>query len=393
MHSMIRRSLVASGVLALLTGCTGGTGGSGSGTTRTGEAKPSSAPTSAGGYGDILVDGKPVTGSKAIANTKFPYQRTYTDGELYAPVTGYRTLMYGTTGLESVYDDALAKRSEDVMTTVDPAVQKAAFAALGDARGAAIALDAKTGALLAVVSTPSYDATKFSNNTRRDLATWKELNNDSRQPLFNRALREATAPGETFDVVIAAAALEHELYAGVDERTAGGSGACERASIRTALKNSCDAVFTKMAADLGESQLRETAEKFGFNWSDPKVPVRTNAGTFDGDGITATPLQMARVTAALADGGRLAAPHLVEQSSTGEARQIVSAKTAESLRSALQDKTEWTPTDAGEGNPSSWSLAYARKGNGDLVALAVRVTGQDAGAAALVAEKMAGAVS
>ncbi|MBE4734463.1 hypothetical protein HW845_06175 [Streptomyces sp. ND05-3B] len=90
--------------------------------------------------------------------------------------------------------------------------RKAAFDALGDRRGAAVALDAETGELLAVVSTPSYDPSAFSGCTTADGKAWRDANADTDEPMLNRALRETTAPGETFDIVVAAAALDHGLH-------------------------------------------------------------------------------------------------------------------------------------------------------------------------------------
>ncbi|MGW0185768.1 penicillin-binding transpeptidase domain-containing protein [Streptomyces sp. NPDC003362] len=189
---------------------------------------------SAQGLGDIAVAGRPVTGSEPSGAKKIPFQRTYTDGALNAPVTGYRSLAFGRSGLEAVYDSDLF-RGSDVVTTIEPAAQKAAFTALGDDEGADVALDASTGDLLAVVSTPSYDPVGFSGRLPADAEAWRELNQDSRRPLRDRALRDATAPGGTFDVVIAAAALEHGLYRSADEPTrTGGSGDCAGACIRPA---------------------------------------------------------------------------------------------------------------------------------------------------------------
>lgn len=124
--------------------------------------------------GNIIVAGDSVTGSARTKDSDLAYKRTYTDGELYAAVTGYASQAYAPTQLEGVYQDLLdgtdlrlktvmdtvtGKRADpgNVITTIEPAVQKAAFDALGDNKGAAVAIDPKTGRILAVVSTPSYD--------------------------------------------------------------------------------------------------------------------------------------------------------------------------------------------------------------------------------------------
>ncbi|MEU8700856.1 penicillin-binding transpeptidase domain-containing protein [Streptomyces sp. NPDC048680] len=391
MSSVIKRSLVAPWLLALLAGCTGGAD-----SPNESKVKPSSSDT-AGGYGDILVDGRPVTGSKPSGNKKIPYQRTYTDGALYASVTGYRSLAFGAAGLESIYEDTLTHRKgDDVETTIDPEVQKAAFEALGERRGAAVALNAGTGALLAVVSTPSYDPAAFSGYSPKDQEAWRKAGDDKNEPMFNRALREATAPGETFDVVIAATALDHGLYDTVDEPTHGGSGECANATIREALARSCDEYFAKLATELGEEKLRETAEEFGFGDDELKVPNRvaeSRYGSYRNGDITVTPLQLARVTAALANRGLLRGPHLVAEDEEGPVTQSVPAATAGLLLPAVREKKEWAPTGASDGTPSSWSLTYAQTERGDTVALVVRVATSNAATAARVTAAMAEALS
>ncbi|MEE4494957.1 penicillin-binding transpeptidase domain-containing protein [Streptomyces sp. BE230] len=390
MPSLIKRSLVVPWLLVLLAGCAGGTD-----SPTESKVKPSSGNT-AGGYGDILVAGRPVTGAKPSGNKKFPYQRTYTEGALYAPVTGYRSLAFGAAGLESIYEDTLTHRKGDVETTIDPEVQKAAFEALGERRGAAVALNARTGALLAVVSTPSYDPAAFSGNFPKDQDAWRKAGDDKNRPMLNRALLEATAPGETFDIVIAAAALDHGLYDTVDEPTHGGSGECANATIREALARSCDENIAKLATELGEEKLRDTAGAFGFGDDELLVPNRVTEsryGSYGNGDITVTPLQLARVTAALANRGLLKGPHLVAEDEEGLVTQSVPAATAGLLLPAVRGKKEWAPTDAGDGTPSSWSLTYARTEKGDTVALVVRVATSDAATAAHVTAAMAEALS
>lgn len=390
MPSLIKRSLVVPWLLVLLAGCAGGTD-----SPTESKVKPSSGNT-AGGYGDILVAGRPVTGSKPSGNKKFPYQRTYTEGALYAPVTGYRSLAFGAAGLEAIYEDTLTHRKGDVETTIDPEVQKAAFEALGERRGAAVALNARTGALLAVVSTPSYDPAAFSGNFPKDQDAWRKAGDDKNRPMLNRALLEATAPGETFDIVIAAAALDHGLYDTVDEPTHGGSGECANATIREALARSCDENIAKLATELGEEKLRDTAGAFGFGDDELLVPNRVTEsryGSYGNGDITVTPLQLARVTAALANRGLLKGPHLVAEDEEGLVTQSVPAATAGLLLPAVRGKKEWAPTDAGDGTPSSWSLTYPRTEKGDTVALVVRVATSDAATAAHVTAAMAEALS
>ncbi|MCI3224584.1 penicillin-binding protein 2 [Streptomyces sp. NP-1717] len=425
--------------------------------------------------GDIVVAGSPVTGSaRTSVSDDLKYKRTYTDGELYAAVTGYSSQAYRSTQLEGIYRDVLdgtdprLKNPLDaltgehaapgsVLTTIDPAVQKAGFEALGDKKGAAVAIDPATGRILGMVSTPSYDPSAISGTTDGD--AWNRLTSDPDRPMANRALRQPLPPGSTFKLVVAAAALEDGLYASVDTRTRSPepftlpgtstvlpnentSAPCEDATIRTALKYSCNNVFAKMAADLGEEKVRATASEFGFNDSEQDVPVRaaesvypsgmddaqtalTGIGQFD---VTATPLQMAMVSSALANDGVLESPHMVSRvvDANGDtltsyedesSRRIVSSSTAEQLRSAMVTVVEeGTGSNArvdgaevggktgtaqhGVNNsrtPYAWFTSYAKDSStGKEVAVAVLVQDSDAarsdvsgnGLAAPIAKRM-----
>ncbi|MFE7397873.1 peptidoglycan D,D-transpeptidase FtsI family protein [Streptomyces sp. NPDC057557] len=407
--------------------------------------------------GDIIVAGNPVTGSKRTVGSDLAYKRTYTQGDLYSAVTGYSSQAYGATQIEGIYshvldgtDDRLKNPMDlvtgkqaspgNVLTTIDPDVQKAAYEALGNDKGAAVAIDPKTGQILGMVSTPSYDPSTISGTTDGD--AWKKLLDDDSKPLVNRALRQPLAPGSTFKLVVAAAALENGLYGSVDERTdspnpytlpgtstvlknENASAPCENATLRTALQYSCNNVFAKVAADLGQDKVRAMAEKFGFNTEKLDVPVRaaqsvypsgmdkpqtalTGIGQFE---VTATPLQIAMVSATLANGGELAAPHMVsevtdskgntlEDFADGDTKRVVSQTTAEQLRSAMVTVVEeGTGTNAriagaevggktgtaqnGVGNsktPYAWFTSYAKDdSSGKEVAVAVLV--EDSGAA------------
>ncbi|WP_155054923.1 peptidoglycan D,D-transpeptidase FtsI family protein [Streptomyces blattellae] len=403
--------------------------------------------------GNIIVAGESITGSARTEGSDLAYKRTYTEGELYAAVTGYASQSYAPTQLEGIYQDLLngtdtqlktmmdtvtGTRAEpgNVVTTIDPDVQRAAYEALGDKKGGAVAIDPTTGQILAVVSTPSYDPTALTDaDTAGD--AWKQLNDDPDKPLTNRALRQPLPPGSTFKLVVAAAALEDGLYASVDDRTdspdpytlpgstsaldnENASAPCENATIRTALQYSCNNVFAKMAVDLGQDRVKAMAEKFGFNDETQDVPVRaypsvypsgmddaqtglTGIGQFD---VTATPLQMAMVSAAIANGGEMVTPHMVSQTtdSGGDALEnydaetdttrIVSSDTAEQLQSAMETVvSEGTGTNAqipgatvggktgtaqhGENNsqtPYAWFTSYAKSDStGKEVAVAVIV--------------------
>lgn len=406
--------------------------------------------------GNIIVAGDPVTGSERTKGSDLRYKRVYGNGALYSAVTGYSSQVYGATQLEGIYRDVLdgtdtrlknpvdtltGKRADpgDVVTSIDPAVQKAAYQALGGKKGAAVAVDPESGKILGLVSTPSYDPSKISGATDGD--AWKRLTEDEDKPLVNRALRQPLPPGSTFKLVVAAAALEDGLYGSVDEKThspdpytlpgtttplknENPSAPCENATIRTALQYSCNNVFGKMAADLGQDKVKAMAEKFGFNDAEQDVPVRasesvypsgmdkaqtalTGIGQYD---VTATPLQMAMVSAAIANGGTLADPHMVSKVTDADgstledvdanagSRRVVSSGTAEQLRSAMETVVEdGTGSNAriggatvggktgtaqhGENNsktPYAWFTSYAENGGGKKVAVAVLIEDSDA---------------
>ncbi|WP_369197726.1 peptidoglycan D,D-transpeptidase FtsI family protein [Streptomyces djakartensis] len=407
--------------------------------------------------GDIIVGGRSVTGSAPTTTGDLAYKRTYRDGRLYAAVTGYASQAYAPTQLEGIYTDLLngtdsrlksvmdtltGRRADpgNVITTIDPDVQKAAFEALGDKKGGAVAIDPRTGRILAVVSSPSYDPSSLTDANTAG-AAWKKLTADPDKPLVNRALRQPLPPGSTFKLVVAAAALEDGLYTSVDQRTdspdpytlpgttreltnENPDAPCTDATIRTALQYSCNNVFAKMAVKLGQDKVKAMAEKFGFNDDELDVPVRaytsvypsdmypsqtalTGIGQFD---VTATPLQMAMVSAAIANDGKLVSPHMVSQitDSGGDvledyddagSKEILSSSTAEQLQSAMRTVVEkGTGTNArvpgatvggktgtaqhGENNsqvPYAWFTSYGTsESSGKEVAVAVVVEQSDA---------------
>ncbi|MEU5208105.1 penicillin-binding protein 2 [Streptomyces sp. NPDC020742] len=317
--------------------------------------------------GNIIVGGQPVTGSVATSGD-FKYKRTYKDGPMYAPVTGFASQAQGQTFLEGTYnkllsgkDDRLAfkhaqavltgekPRGGDVITTIDPKAQKAAYKGLTDlnAKGAVVALDPRDGRVLALASTPSYDPSTFAGISDAESRKFKALDDDKDKPVSNRALRETYPPGSTFKILTAAAALEHGVVSDIDAPSGAPApyqlplsttkvgndvpGApCNNASLKTGMQWSCNNVFLDTALKVGKDKMRETAQKFGFN-SDvydkefgdllaskslyPKAldkPQTALTGMGQGS-LTSTPMQMAMVTAALANDGKLMMPHVVDE--------------------------------------------------------------------------------
>lgn len=187
--------------------------------------------------GGILVGGSSVTGSQQTGG-QLAYARTYRDGPLYAPVTGFASQTYGTSLLEGTEDGLLSgtssqlasvplwneitrdrQRPGDVHTTIDAAAQKAAYDGLAGRRGAVAAVDPATGRILALVSSPSYDPGLLAGTGPAVTDQWQRLNDDPAQPMLDRAIRQTYPPGSTFKVVTAAAALESGAVTDLDAPT------------------------------------------------------------------------------------------------------------------------------------------------------------------------------
>ena len=408
--------------------------------------------------GDILVDGRPVTGSRD-SGERLRYERTYQHGPLYAPVTGFASQAYGTAFLENTEDDVLsgtdpmlsppplwndATRARnpggDVVTTLDPAAQQAAYAGLGDRWGAVAAIEPSTGRILALVSTPSYDPERLSGTDRAVAREWKRLNRSPDRPMLNRAIQQTYPPGSTFKVVTAAAALDAGLVTDLDAPTDSpdpyrlpGSSAeltndvegCADASLRQAFEWSCNTVFAKLGADVGPEGMASAAAGFGFNDPEVGIPFPVSASTFRtrldkaqlalssiGQSDTrATPLQMAMVSAAVANGGSVRAPHLVERTTTADGatvsatrprtlRRAMNTATAMRLRTLMTNVvTEGTGTNAAipgatvggktgtaqhgignSGTPYAWFISWAHAAGAMEPAVAVAVVVEDAAA-------------
>ena len=314
--------------------------------------------------GPILVAGRPVARS-VETNDRLKYLRRYTEGKLYAPATGFYSIVYGSSGIEQEENSVLAgtddslfvRRVIDLLTgtppkggsvalTINPAAQKAAYDGLLalHARGAVVAVDPSTGAILAMVSTPSYDPNDLSSHdTAAVRKNYDRLSSLKSRPMLNRSIRQTYPPGSTFKLVTSAAALESGKYTPdtpvdnssqlkLPQSTAvlpnenGGPCTSGQATLTDALVNSCNVAFGRIGLELGDDALRAQAQKFGFDQAF-EVPMRTVASRFPEDpdlpqtalsaigqyDVRATPLQMALVAAAIANRGVLMKPYLVDE--------------------------------------------------------------------------------
>lgn len=313
--------------------------------------------------GPILVDGVAIAQSDPV-DDNFSYLRVYSNGPLYAPITGYFTLNQGTTGIEGALNDYLSGTSnaqffdqinaiftgqspkgDAVELTIDPAVQQVAWDALGNNSGAVVALDPKTGAILAMVSKASFDPNLLAvHSSSRVLEAYDALTNDPAKPLYNRAIAgDLYAPGSVFKLVVAAAAFESGNFtpdsefpnpatltlpqsSSVITNSEGGScGGGETVSIATALRLSCNITFAQLGLAVGYDAIAKKAAEFGFG-SSLDIPMSTTPSVYpqtDSDAelmlssfgqasVRVTPLQIAMVSAAIANGGVLMQPTLVE---------------------------------------------------------------------------------
>lgn len=308
--------------------------------------------------GSILAAGKTEIATTKASKDRFDYQRVYPDGSRYAPITGFYSYDHGSTGLESSYntelagtDDALFVRrlidlatgrdaqGASVQTTIVPKIQQAAATALGRQKGAVVALDPETGAVLALVTSPTYDPNLVASH---DVAAagkaYDRLAQADDRPLSNRAAREIYPPGSTFKLVTAAAALgagkkaDSTVAAPTRLKLPGtntylpNEGSCggTEITITQALKVSCNTAFANLGIDVGQDRLRKQAQLFGFDSRhlpelggvasrfpdslNPSQLALSSIGQFD---VAASPLQMAMVTAAIANDGVLMDPYLV----------------------------------------------------------------------------------
>ncbi|MEV0480495.1 penicillin-binding protein 2 [Streptomyces sp. NPDC050508] len=409
--------------------------------------------------GDIIVDGNPITGSTETSTSglnDLKYKRTYKNGAMWAPVTGYASQAFGANQLESIEDGILSgtddrlffrntlnmitgkeKSGGNVVTTLNEAAQKAAWNGLTKqgGKGAVVALDPSTGKILALASYPSYDPSSFAgNSTSTDSKAWTKLQKkyDPNDPMLNRALRETYPPGSTFKVVTASAALENNLYSSADTATNSplpwtmpgtttqlkneGNIPCKNATLREALRVSCNTVFGKVGADLGNAKMLAEAKKFGFD-AEQFTPIRSSASVFSDNMNTsqtalssigqyntaATPLQMAMVASAVANDGKLMKPYMVDklqsanvdtiaQTEPEQLSQPLSSKNAQILQSMMEtvvkDGTGKNAQISGvtvggktgtaqhgvanSENPYAWFLSYAKLPDGSSpVAVAV----------------------
>jgi penicillin-binding protein A len=300
---------------------------------------------------------------------RFRFLRVYPDPQVYAPVTGFYSLRYSSTGLERAEDSILngsderlfARRIADfftgrdprggnVDTTIKPQVQQAAWDAMAQGcggrpcTGAVVAIEPSSGRILAMVSLPSFDQNALaSHDVDEQAQAWQKLRDDPGNPMLNRAIAETYPPGSTFKVITTAAALQ----AGATENdpltssptfqlpdsTAvlenyGGNpcGSGPTVPLKEAFAKSCNTAFVQLGIKTGVDPLRSMATAFGFDVPPNPIPLQVTESTvgpivdaaalgmssMGQKDVAVTPLQNAMVAAAVANRGVLMQPYLVD---------------------------------------------------------------------------------
>ena len=295
-------------------------------------------------------------------NDEFERLRQYPEGDLFSHLTGFFSFNFGADGIERSYnEDLVGRKTEDVKKlsdllvkkehvgdvtlTLSKRVQQVATEQLGERKGAVVALDPTTGAILAMADYPRFDPNPLaSHDTKQVKETWDALNADPEKPLLPRAYRERYFPGSSFKVVTASTALAtgvvtttQPVYPQLSALPlpqasaplANFAGGTCGGPLPIALQVSCNTAFAQLGMDLGAERLAAGAESFGFRKEPPidlpspaasafpeaselqgNKPVQAKSAIGQQD-VQATPLQMALVAGAIANGGAIMTPHVL----------------------------------------------------------------------------------
>jgi peptidoglycan glycosyltransferase len=325
----------------------------------------------------------------APEGSRYRFERRYPQGNLYGYITGFYSRIYGRSALErsmnsylsgeapelalSTFSDLFLgrqKRGGNIFVTIDPNLQEVARTALGANKGAVVAMDPRTGDILALYSTPGFDPSELSSGSDPEMRkAWKRLNADPDKPLLALSHQELFLPGSSFKIVTASAALENgfgpesqwpnphrltlpltneQLQNFGDDHCNGGSS---QITMREAFEESCNVTFAEVGLRLGAEQLAAQARAYGLCGTSP--PERT---TCDGqliefelpfqngrfpepsyferndpllafsaiglDNDLVNPLQMALMASAVANGGMMPQPRVVSEVRDSQGRVV-----------------------------------------------------------------------
>jgi peptidoglycan glycosyltransferase len=312
----------------------------------------------------------------SVRGAEGTYERSYPTGEEFAHAIGYSYINFGATGLErfrnaeldgragtnlqSVLDQLQGKkpRGDKVITTLNPAAQQVANGALAGHRGAIVALDPRTGAVTVMASTPGYDANALRSTAGARQLEREESGSTPAKSRVNRSVQFGYAPGSSFKVVTATAAIDTGAF--TPESTVSGRdnvpisgvplqndehGSYGQITLTQALAKSVNTAWAQVAEKLGKPTIARYMERFGFD-KKPQLDYPAEEMSASGeyahgrlvaptsevvdvgrmgigqDKLQVTALQMAQVAAAVANHGKLMAPHLTDRIVDAEGRTV-----------------------------------------------------------------------
>ena len=346
--------------------------------------------------GPIIVEKTAIASSELDDDNH--YTRVYDQGSLYVSATGYfSSVGYGSTGIEAAQENVLDGQSQTLLgqrlrnlltgekrqgggveLTLRASMQEAAAAALGDRKGAVVALDAKTGAILALYSSPSFDPNALASRDAGEVQdAYATQDADPKNPMLNRTISERYAPGSTFKVLTAIALIENGIanpdtrmdspvsttlpgtnteVSNIESSTCGDG----KPTLTEAFARSCNTTFVLASEKLTTQQLTDVTKRFGFG-HEQEIPLTVIPSVFPSDAdsaqlamstigqytVQATPMQMAQVAQTIANGGQMMAPYLIKQivdadnqtmrkTKPTDAGRPISADTASKLTSMMQ---------------------------------------------------------
>jgi peptidoglycan glycosyltransferase len=328
--------------------------------------------------GDIVSADGVTLATSVPTNDQFKYLREYPTGALFEEVTGFFSFIYGSDGAERTYDKVLTgvqspfklptslsdlgalltqrNQSQSITLTVLDKLQKVAQQGLAGRFGSVVALDPKTGAILAMYSNPTFDPNLLSgHNLAQVQANYQKLSSEPGGVFAPPAYEQRWFPGSSFKVITASAVYDHDPA--LATQTFPDLGALQLPDSNLLLHNyagevcggqilqlftvSCDTGFGKIGLDLGASSLYSEATSFGFDQTPPidlpfsaqsnfptpasfaqDVPGLAYSAIGQQD-VQATPLEMAMVAGAIADRGTIMTPHILDRI-TNSQNQVVS---------------------------------------------------------------------
>ena len=336
--------------------------------------------------GPIIVEKTAIASSELDDDNH--YTRVYDQGSLYVSATGYfSSVGYGSTGIEAAQENVLDGQSQTLLgqrlrnlltgekrqgggveLTLRASMQEAAAAALGDRKGAVVALDAKTGAILALYSSPSFDPNALASRDAGEVQdAYATLDADPKNPMLNRTISERYAPGSTFKVLTAIALIENGIadpdtrmnspvstilpgtnteVSNIESSTCGDGNP----TLTEAFARSCNTTFVIASEKLTTQQLTDVTNRFGFG-REQEIPLTVIPSVFPSDAdsaqlamssigqytVQATPMQMAQVAQTIANGGQMMTPYLIKQIVDADNQTIRKTKATEAGRPISAD--------------------------------------------------------